>query len=37
MGPKKKNELLTSPKFVALMMKATMVSAQSLKMMWTVK
>ena len=37
LSPKKKKELLTSPKFVALMTKATMVRAQSLKMMWTVK
>ena len=37
LSPKKKKELFTSPKFVALMTKATMVRAQSLKMMWTVK
>ena len=36
LSPKKKREMLTS-KYVALMTKATMVRAQSLKMMWTVK
>ena len=35
--PKEEKELLTSLKIVALMTKATMVRAQSLKMMWTVK
>ena len=37
MSPKKRMKKLTSPKFVALMTKATMVRAQSLNMMWTVK
>ena len=37
LSPKKKKELLTSLKIVALMTKATMVRAQCLKMMWTVK
>ena len=37
LSPKKKRKMLTSPKFVALMTKVTMVRAQSLKMMWTAK
>ena len=37
LSPKKKREMLTSPKFVALMTKVRIVRAQSLKMMWTVK
>ena len=36
-SPKKKRKMLTSPKFVALMTKATMVRAQRLRMTWTVK
>ena len=35
--PKEERKMLTSPQFVALMTKATMVRAQSLKMMWTAK
>ena len=35
--PKEKRKMLTSPKFVALMTKATMVRAQRLKVMWTAK